>query len=391
MRLFTPALLLASLSTVAQTWTQLPDFPGTARDDAASFTIGSKVHVGTGMDLGFQLTNDWYAFDVMTQTWTPIAALPADARQYCTAVALNGTGYVFGGLSTTGPLDELWRYDPVNDAWEQGASLPAPGRYASTSFTIADSLYICTGMLADGLPTNETWRYDPATDTWAARSPVPGPAKHRASSLGASVIGGADSAYNALVGFYLYDWVSDFWVQNPPVSFSRFSSDAAGGYLIAGASSTTTVHNEVWDCTSGWMCETTDALDFPGGPRRGGVSGTNEAISDLGILYYGTGSDNVQRYGDWWKLEYPVGIHEPDVIVCTLSPVPADASLRISFAHPATLRSLIITDVHGRVMLREWDSAGSAVVHTAQLANGLYIMQAWSGTERFSQRFTVQH
>jgi hypothetical protein len=121
------------------------------------------------------------------------------------------------------------------------------------------------------------------------------------------------------------------------------------------------------------------------------VSGTNEVISDVGILYYGTGSDNVQRYSDWWMLEYPVGIHEPDAMVCTLSPVPADASIRISFAHPATRRSIIITDIHGRVLMRDQVSDRSADVHTAELANGLYIMQAWSGTERFSQRFTVQH
>jgi N-acetylneuraminic acid mutarotase len=77
-----PALL--TLATSAQTWTQLPDFPGTARDDAATFTINDKIYVGTGMEVGWGLTTDWWCFDRATASWTAIAPLPAAPRQYCT-------------------------------------------------------------------------------------------------------------------------------------------------------------------------------------------------------------------------------------------------------------------------------------------------------------------
>jgi hypothetical protein len=42
MRRLFPLLSLVTSLASAQTWQQLPDFPGTARDDAASFSINNK-------------------------------------------------------------------------------------------------------------------------------------------------------------------------------------------------------------------------------------------------------------------------------------------------------------------------------------------------------------
>ena len=109
--LFLIGILGASVAS-AQTWEQLPDFPGTPRDDAASFMIGDHIYVGTGMEVGFGLTNDWFRFDMISETWDPIASMPASPRQYCTAFTVDDTGYVFGGIDSTGALNELWAYDP---------------------------------------------------------------------------------------------------------------------------------------------------------------------------------------------------------------------------------------------------------------------------------------
>jgi N-acetylneuraminic acid mutarotase len=63
MRPLLPLLLVLGTALHAQVWQQLPDFPGTARDDAAAFSIGNRIHVGTGMEVGWGLTNDWWCFD----------------------------------------------------------------------------------------------------------------------------------------------------------------------------------------------------------------------------------------------------------------------------------------------------------------------------------------
>ena len=165
MRRLAPALLLFALSVSAQTWTQLPDFPGNARDDAATFTIGNRIYVGTGMDVGFQLTNDWWCFDTQTELWSPIAAMPTTSRQYGTAFTIADTGYVFGGVDVSGALDQLWAYYPEQDAWEQKASIPAEARYACVAVTgFYTNAIVATGMLASGSPTNEAWKYQAVTD-----------------------------------------------------------------------------------------------------------------------------------------------------------------------------------------------------------------------------------
>ncbi len=127
------SLLLGSLGLAvvvinAQTWQQLPDFPGTARDDAASFVLHGTIYVGTGFEAGFNLTNDWWRFDPNTDTWTAVASMPTTPRQYCTAFTIADTGFVFGGIDAFGAMSELWAYYPDQDVWEQRASLPDEAR-----------------------------------------------------------------------------------------------------------------------------------------------------------------------------------------------------------------------------------------------------------------------
>jgi N-acetylneuraminic acid mutarotase len=57
MRPLLPFLLAVGTTLHAEVWQQLPDFPGTARDDAAAFSIDNKIYVGTGMEVGWGLTN----------------------------------------------------------------------------------------------------------------------------------------------------------------------------------------------------------------------------------------------------------------------------------------------------------------------------------------------
>ncbi|MBK6754503.1 MAG: hypothetical protein IPG69_13125 [Flavobacteriales bacterium] len=333
MRSLTSALLLVPLSALAQTWVQLPDLPGTPRDDAASFSMIGKVFVGTGLDTSFALRNDWFAFDEWSSTWDIVAPLPATGRQYCSTFQVDGYAYLFGGIDGNGPLNELWRYDPVNDTWEQRASLPAPGRYASTVIDDIQFGFICTGMLAGGIPTNETWRYDPSIDTWIQRASLPGPSRHRASFAGGQLIGGADSAFQALSDAYLYTALTDTWTQQQDIPLARFAADGVDGFLIGGASDLATVHADVLNYH--WTTETWSASTFPsfaGGPRRGGVSGITTVLADAGLIYYGTGSDNLQRYNDWWRLFFETGIEERIDDVINVRPNPATDHITLSSA-----------------------------------------------------------
>ena len=52
----------------SQTWNQTTSFPGTPRDDASHFKIGTKHFIGRGREVGFGCTRDFYFFDESTSS-----------------------------------------------------------------------------------------------------------------------------------------------------------------------------------------------------------------------------------------------------------------------------------------------------------------------------------
>lgn len=363
--------LLASRAP-AQTWTQLPDFPGTARDDAASFTIGTKIYVGTGMEVGWGLTNDWWCYDVATGSWSAIAAMPATPRQYCAAFAVNDTGYVFGGQDGTGALNELWMYDPANNTWAQRASLPAPARYAAAAFSFGDHGFIATGNTADGAPTNELWRYDPAMDTWEQRAAVPGPARHRAAAfvnMVPAVVGGADANDQPLADGYRYDVWTDAWTAMAPMPAARFSLRASEGIVTGGSSSFTEEHADAWYYA--YFSDSWTVLpDFGGGARRGGV-GQWVTYFGLSGFYYGLGLHGADRFNDWWRLDLETGMAEMETTGTTLYPNPATDHLTIK-GSPNRVR-YAIRDATGRTAKMGMTGTGMAI-NLSELCAGRYLM-----------------
>lgn len=365
-----PLLFLGGVA--AQTWIQLPDFPGTARDDAASFSIGDHVFVGTGMEVGWGLTNDWHTYDAVLGTWWPVAVLPASPRQYCSATTLIGQGFLFGGLDANGPLSELWTYDPASGQWGQLPSLPAPGRYASYLFGAYGRLFVATGILEGGSPTNELWQFDLDSQEWSQKASLPGVARHRVCQCGGPVVlGGADANYASLTDGYIYDALLDSWSAYPSLPAARYSSSGVNGVFIAGASSTTEVHNDVWlfeSSTQEW--NGVSLPPFEGGTRRGGVTGSYWGTNKI---YYGLGSDNTARYRDWWQLELPVRVEEhvaDHAFAITPNPAVDIVTLHI----PPQMRSahLTVLDAAGRVALQSAITNGP-VVNIDALAPGQYV------------------
>ena len=96
-------LLCFSGKLFSQSWNQTTSFPGTPRDDASYFKIGTKHYIGTGREVGFGCTRDFYFFDEATLTWGNTSPLPTGyERQYASGFSYNGKGYIFGGENCAG-------------------------------------------------------------------------------------------------------------------------------------------------------------------------------------------------------------------------------------------------------------------------------------------------
>lgn len=392
MRIF-PLLMVCCVASFGHAqfeWTQLTAFPGAARDDASAFTIGATIFVGTGRDVSFALTNDWYAYDLVSQTWSAIAPLPASGRQYCSAFTDGTFGYLFGGVDASGPLNELWRYDAAHDDWEQRASLPAAGRYATVAF---DNGIVCTGLLNGGIPTNECWHYDAAGDSWEQRATMPGPARHRAAGSGSfvQVLGGADQDGNALGDGYVYDVENNTWSPPMVLPAPRIGADAAydpvfsNTYLVGGASSSTEFHNDAWE---GGGASWHPIAPF-NGVRRGAVIAFAEDPSTPMIrhVFYGTGVDATQRYNDWWVYTFLTeGIEEHGTATVNAYPNPSSGPIR--FDVPPGTYTYEVRDMSGRCVATGTLS-DDRTLHVPELRSGRYVIWLIAEGERFRSTITI--
>src|ERR1051325_406500 len=108
--LFLPALL------TAQPWTPRASFPLPGRDDGTAFTIGNYMYFGTGMQVGFSLTNDLWRYEPGTDSWSQMASMPCSLRQYC-ASFVTTRAYVLTGIDNNNIyLNDVWEYDPAGNS-----------------------------------------------------------------------------------------------------------------------------------------------------------------------------------------------------------------------------------------------------------------------------------
>lgn len=381
MRIQALALATVPICLAAQSWEPLPDFPGTARDDAAAFAIGAHAYFGTGMEVGWGLTSDWWMLDVAGGfSWTPVPALPAEPRQYCATFSIEtqARGFLFGGIAPGGPLNELWSFSELTHSWAQAAPLPAPARYASTAFSIDGKGFIVGGLLADGSATNECWRYDPATDSWAQMASLPGVARHRATSFAYGtfgfVVGGADSAYNALQETWRYDPLVDQWASVAPLPEPRYDAAPLQAAwllgIVGGASDDTTFHADTYIYNPD-----SDQWTEMGEPFPLEVRGARGAYAEGGTGYFylvvGTGLDaDLVRRKDMYSYGFVFGVDEPGQAAITISPNPGHEHFTIgSMRSPLQISA---TDATGRVVYNKRGPVGT--VGTNGWCQGLYII-----------------
>jgi N-acetylneuraminic acid mutarotase len=387
--------LLWSAPALTQVWTRLPDHPGVPRDDASSFVIGTKLYVGTGMDAGFQLTNDWWCFDASTESWSAIAALPSTGRMHCAAFAIDGRGYLFGGVDANGYLNELWCYDPNTDDWTQGPSLPGGGRMSHVAFTLGDTGYIATGRFGpDEAITNELWAFVPGTGQWTQRASLPGDPRLLGAACADDAYGylftGQDAAQQGVTDAWRYDPVNNAWSALPAcIGAARFAANAfmvqGTAHVLCGA---TTYTDPYLNDHFGFATASQNWSPLPvfiGAGRKGASGGY---VTGHG-LYFGLGSDLQQRFTDWYRYGDPVGVSEtsgaarPQVI--TLN----DGTIRCLLPARWTDARAELLAPDGRCLSMQRCTPGVNDVVTGDLPTGIYMLRLTQGNEAFIQRCCI--
>ena len=113
-------------------WGQLASFPA-ERAFAWNpiFTIDGKVYVGGATQAvtgnGKYYFKQLYVYDPLTNIWTQLKDFPGTARLEPTVAVLNGKAYVMFGAAAgqSSYVADAWEYDPTADSWRQLTNPPA--------------------------------------------------------------------------------------------------------------------------------------------------------------------------------------------------------------------------------------------------------------------------
>ena len=146
-------------------WTQMADFPGTARAYAVAFVIGDKAYVTGGSTVR---DTDTWQYDPATNSWTQKADFPGACNSRNTAFTIGTKGYVGLGIGVNGGCRAFWAYDTTANSWAAVDSFPGDVRYDAVGISLGDTAFVIGGVVAPGDST-EVWTYSATGNTWTQR------------------------------------------------------------------------------------------------------------------------------------------------------------------------------------------------------------------------------
>ncbi len=168
-------------------WRQIDDLPGPARFGATSFVFNNQGYVGTGND-GDNNLKDFYRFNPDTGSWTQISSMGGSKRQGAFSFVIGNYAYAGGGIHNGTYEEDFWRYDPATDLWDRMNDLDDDDsgnilvlREYAAAFAIGDHAYISVGKRSSSIV--DTWRYNPVEDEWDELTEFEGSAREQAISF----------------------------------------------------------------------------------------------------------------------------------------------------------------------------------------------------------------
>jgi N-acetylneuraminic acid mutarotase len=285
-------------------WTQKASLtPFGGRESATGFSIGHYGFIGTGITTsGF--VNDFWRWNQDSNTWTQIASYAGAGRYGVTGFTIGGNGYCCFGYTGSTLATDLWEYDTATNTWTQKANFPGAARYGAFAFVLGTKAYIGTGE-PNGSPCyQDVWIYDALADTWTQVADFGGGVRTGACAFSLNGHGyagcGANDEGTTYSDMYQYDTATNTWTNiasvpgggggNSPTAF------VIDSLAYVGLGNTSSYDRSFWSyspATNIW----TSIAPLPGVSRSGAV-GFN--IGNYG--YAGTGHDSVNDYlPDYWQ------------------------------------------------------------------------------------------
>jgi N-acetylneuraminic acid mutarotase len=200
------------LDANTEIWSPMASLPlGAERQYATGFSDGVNGYVLGGLDPSYNCLNDFWQYNVASDTWTQLPNFPGTGRQGMCHFVLGNKVYIIGGrLNGNVTSNEVWQYDFVTTIWSQKSSLPFSGIWRGAGFAIDSSGYVCYGKL-DTIQFNRfIYKYHAINDTWSQISNI---TLSPRSYIGAAVCNGKACLYGGQDSLVFF--ANDLLVFNP--------------------------------------------------------------------------------------------------------------------------------------------------------------------------------
>jgi N-acetylneuraminic acid mutarotase len=371
-------------------WLQVADFGGLERDDLVTFTCNDKAFAGSGMQVGYQVTNDFYEYKADLNQWQAIANLPGLPRQYAFSFSFNDVGFVFAGIDQAGDdLKDGYAYHPQNNSWTIATAYPGSGSRGCASSTFANFGYAGLGRSGGNTMHNDWWQYHSANNSWIQKTSFPGTARNLSACFESNgfiyIVGGIDANDIALDDIWQYNPVNDEWLLVATVLSTAVGNAAHckvkhSGVLLGGFDGQNLYTNNAlqFDAfNSVWMT-------IPPIPINGAIKGA-KAFSINNILYVTCGiTANNTRLRSTWKYDMINALEDPnfDGQACNIFPNPAKEKLNIMLPKNKIhlFKKYEICDLNGFIVkastINNLDQ--NITIETNDLTAGFYLVKIYN-------------
>lgn len=300
---------LFAFDPATNTTTAVDQF-GSTRTQCTAFSVGGHGYVGLGK-VGSDLFNEEFypgffmRYNATTDMWNDFVDYPGGLRSNAMAFTLNDIAYVGGGASvdTTGEFpqiqgaNDMWAYDHVTDTWTPRANVPVLFTKAIT-FSLGNKGYL--------IPDNSAnlWEYDPVANTWTARTPFPGGARQGISAIvlnGRAYVGCGRSTTDHN-DFFAFDPATNSWSPAPVLwdgmgrSYGLTFSIGDSGYLVGGLRGWSTILSDRWRFGPETVPATGSWTQLPFLPAAGRQMPIAFSIGEKGYVGGGDGMTDFWEY-----------------------------------------------------------------------------------------------
>ena len=151
-----------SFDLSGNTWAELSPAagrPGERCLHTSAYDAGSETFLlfGGQDNNNFQLGDTWLFQD---RAWHEVTGPAPSARRFSATKALDGTVWLWGGVGADGRTDDLWAFDIASESWSQQPAADGPAARESHAVAIdpgARLLYLFGGFDIADDQTNDLW------------------------------------------------------------------------------------------------------------------------------------------------------------------------------------------------------------------------------------------